>query len=82
MSADHAGWIIAANLISVLLGVMIGRIIARKSDCERCGIDQLKIEIANLGVEATRSYNLLRALAEKVGMTVKEQLELENLEKG
>ncbi len=82
MNADHAGWIIAANLVSVLLGVLAGRIIARKSDCERCGIEQLKAEIATLKGAISELCNLVRVLAEKAGLSVKEQLEIESIGKG
>jgi hypothetical protein len=89
---DHAGWIIAGSLICLLLGAIIQKFVL-SSNCETCGMSGLKEEIERLKQElidelkkhqatVTGLCNLVRALAEKVGITVKEQLELERLEKG
>jgi len=70
---EHAGWVLAASLIVNVLVFFLGRRYG-KGDCESCGISELKAEIQRL-------CNLVRALAEKTGMTVKEQLEIESMEK-
>ena len=54
---------------SVLLGVAI-KSWFRKSDCEKCGIEGLRMEIR-------AQSKMIRLLAEKAGVTVKEQLEIE-----
>jgi hypothetical protein len=70
---EHAGWILAASLIVNLIMFWLGRRTG-KGDCKSCGITELKTEISRL-------CNLVRALAEKAGMTVKEQLEIESIER-
>jgi hypothetical protein len=45
-----------------------------KNDCKRCGIEELKREIKGFG-------NLVSSIAEKAGITLKEQLEIKNLER-
>ena len=92
MNADHAGWIIAGSLICMILGAIVQKFVL-SSNCSTCGMSGLKEEIERLKQElidqmkehqatVTGLCNLVRALAEKAGMTVKEQLELERLEKG
>lgn len=70
---DHAGWTIAGGLLTMIFGAALHWLFAR-NDCTKCGISELKAEISRL-------CNLVRALAEKAGMTVKEQLEIESMEK-
>jgi uncharacterized membrane protein (DUF106 family) len=72
--ADHAAWIILATVISGLIGALIHRVFTDQK-CGKCGMAELKAEIARL-------CNLVRALAEKVGMSVKEQLEIESIDRG
>ena len=71
---EHAGWMIVGSIVSMVIGAALHWAI-RKDNCKSCGIAELKAEISRL-------CSLVRALAEKAGMTVKEQLEIENLEKG
>jgi hypothetical protein len=71
--ADHAAWIIVGGIVSMILGAAL-HWLAAKDNCKNCGIGELKAEIVRL-------CNLVRALAEKTGMSVKEQLEIENIEK-
>jgi hypothetical protein len=71
---DHAGWTIVGYIVCTGLGAG-AHWLFRRDNCKSCGIAELKAEIARL-------CNLVRALAEKTGMTVKEQLEIESLEKG
>jgi hypothetical protein len=76
---DHAGWQLAGGLILLIMGAVVGRFTAPKNDCSKCGLMELKTE---LKAEITRLCNLVRALAEKVNLSVKEQLEIERLERG
>jgi len=70
---DHAGWQVAGGLILLIAGAFIGRFTVVKPDCSKCGLVELKAEI-------TRLCFLVRVLAEKVGLSVKEQLEIEKME--
>ncbi|MGA2401446.1 MAG: hypothetical protein ABSG91_07040 [Syntrophobacteraceae bacterium] len=90
MSADHAGWIIAASLMCLLVGAFVQRFLLQ-SACSTCGMADLKAQIEKLkkelidqfekhDAEVRRLCLLVRALAERAGMTVQEQAELEALE--
>ena len=68
---EHAGWTIVGYIVCMALGAAIHWLF-RRDNCKNCGIAELKAEIARL-------CNLVRALAEKTGMTVKEQLEISEL---
>lgn len=70
---DHVSWTIIASISSMTLGAFIHWLFQR-NNCKYCGISELKSEISRL-------CNLVRALAEKAGMTVKEQLEIENIDR-
>ncbi|MFZ0931235.1 MAG: hypothetical protein WAN11_21695 [Syntrophobacteraceae bacterium] len=69
---DHAGWTVVGYMVCLIVGGAVHWLFQR-NDCTKCGIAELKAEISRL-------CNLVRALAEKAGMTVKEQLEIESLE--
>jgi hypothetical protein len=69
---DHAGWIIVASIVSMALGAWLHWLVG-KDNCKSCGIAELKSEISRLCL-------LVKALAEKAGMSLKEQLEIQNLE--
>ena len=72
---ENAGWMLAINLVLLIVGAGVGRFTAQKNDCSKCGIAQLKAEIVRL-------CNLVRVLCEKAGVPVKEQLQIESLEAG
>lgn len=65
----NPGWWIATNLIAIFAGAMI-HWFTTKDNCKKCGIIELKQEIERQG-------KLIRALAERAGITVKDQLEIE-----
>lgn len=69
---ERAGWQLAIGLLLLIIGAGVGRYTSPKNDCSKCGIDGLRSEIQRL-------CSLVRALAEKVNLTVKEQLEIEEL---
>ncbi|MFZ0945685.1 MAG: hypothetical protein WB930_00080 [Syntrophobacteraceae bacterium] len=71
---DHAGWIIVASLVSMGVGGWLHWLI-RKDNCKNCGIDDLRTDINGM-------CNLVRELAARAGISVKEQLEIESLQKG
>jgi len=70
--ADHAGWIVVGGIVLSLVSMLIGRVLSRP-DCKSCGIAELKAEVR-------QQSNLIRAIAEKAGFTVREQLEIESME--
>jgi hypothetical protein len=65
---ENAGWMLAINLLLLIVGAGVGRFTAQKNDCSKCGIARL--------------CNLVRVLCEKAGVPVKEQLQIESLEAG
>lgn len=65
----NPGWGVALALISCLAGAFAHWLLSH-NDCAKCGIVELKAEIE-------RQSKLIRALAEKVGITVPEQLQIE-----
>lgn len=69
---EHAGWYVVGYIVAIGLGAFLHWIF-RKNDCTECGISELKSEISRLCL-------LVYALAEKAGMSLKEQLEIQNLE--
>ena len=82
---------IAIGLLSVIVGAVVQRVFL-KSNCETCGMTDLQTKIEQLQEELicqlnkhhnemVRLSNLVRALAERAGMTVKEQLEFDSLER-
>lgn len=71
---EHAAWYVLGSIGSMLFGGAIHWLI-RKDNCRYCGLRELKDEIARLG-------NVIEALAEKVGLSVKERLEIEAIHKG
>ncbi|MGA2223572.1 MAG: hypothetical protein ABSH41_03915 [Syntrophobacteraceae bacterium] len=70
---DHAGWMIVGSIASMVIGAALHWAI-RKDNCQNCGIAELKAEISRLCL-------LVYSLAEKAGMSLKEQLEIQNLER-
>ena len=72
-SADHVAWYIVGSIASMMIGAGIHWLL-RRDNCKECGIAELKSEISRLCL-------LVYALAEKAGMSLKEQLEIQNLEK-
>ncbi len=77
---ENAGWIIAASLIVNIVVYLLGRHHG-SNNCATCGISELRVQIEEAAKEVSRLCNLVRALAEKAGMTVKEQLEIESIER-
>jgi hypothetical protein len=65
---NMVGWLLALAFISAGLGAMAHWIFSKDS-CGKCGIIELKAEIKRQSV-------LIRALAEKVGISVPEQTEM------
>jgi hypothetical protein len=78
---EHAGWMISASLIVNIVIYLLGRKHG-SNNCSTCGIAALKTQIEEAVRELARMCNLVRALAEKAGMTVKEQLEIEKISGG
>ena len=89
-SLDSAGWYIVAGIMVALIGAVCQKCLGG-SDCSTCGMSDLKSEIISLKLQLESEFNqhrqyvrglciLVRALAERAGMTVKEQAELERLE--
>ena len=70
---DHTGWQVAGGLILLILGAGIGRLLSPRNDCAKCGLLELKAEIKRL-------CNLMKVLAERSNLSVKEQLEIEHME--
>jgi hypothetical protein len=70
---DHAGWQVAGGLLLLIAGAFVGRLLTPRNDCAKCGILELKAEIRRL-------CNLVKVLAERVQLSVKEQLEIEQME--
>ena len=90
MNPEYAGWLIAIGLFSLVAGAVVQKVFLR-SNCETCGMTGLQDEVQQLKdellcqlnkhhAEMVRLSNLVRALAERAGMTVKEQLEFDRLE--
>jgi hypothetical protein len=71
---DHAGWQVVGYVVSAIIGAALHWLF-RKNDCTKCGIADLKAEIARL-------CNVVELLAEKVGLTVKERKEIESYHGG
>jgi len=71
---DHIAWMIVGSVVSMIIGASL-HWLAAKDNCRNCGIAELKKEIVRL-------CNLVEALAEKAGMTVRERLEIQMLDKG
>ena len=71
--ADHMAWYILGVILSAMAGAVLHWVFL-KDNCKECGIAELKSEISRLCL-------LVYALAEKAGMSLKEQLEIQNLEK-
>jgi len=72
---------ISASLIVNIVIYLLGRKHG-SNNCSTCGIAALKTQIEEAVRELARMCNLVRALAEKAGMTVKEQLEIEKISGG
>jgi hypothetical protein len=70
---DHYGWQVAGGLIVAIASWIVGRVMAPKNDCSKCGLAELKKEIERL-------CKLVRVLADRVKMSAKEQLEIESME--
>jgi hypothetical protein len=70
---EHAGWYVVGVITAMGLGAFLHWVF-RRNDCTECGIADLKSEISRLCL-------LVYALAEKAGMSLKEQLEIQNLER-
>jgi hypothetical protein len=70
--ADHAGWVVVAGIVLSLVSALVGRLSKKGPDCKNCGLDDLKAEVR-------RQSSLIRAIAEKAGFTVKDQLEIERI---
>ncbi len=72
--ADHVAWYVLGLIISAMFGAALHWLF-RKDNCKECGIAELKAEISRL-------CSLIETLWEKAGLTVKDRLEIEKLEKG
>ena len=68
---EHAGWIIVASVASMALGAWLHWLFG-KDKCRDCGIAELRSDIEGL-------CNLVRELASRAGISVKEQLEIETM---
>lgn len=77
---DHAGWILAVSLIVSIVTYLLGRKHG-SNNCGTCGITGLNTKMGEATGEISRLCNLIETLWEKAGLTVKERLEIENLEK-
>jgi hypothetical protein len=73
-SLEHAGWIIVASMASMALGAWFHWLFS-KDNCKSCGLAELKEEIHGMCC-------LVRELAARAGISVKEQLEIESMGKG
>jgi len=71
---EHAGWIIVASIASMALGAWLHWLVA-KDNCKNCGIAELKDKIDGLCC-------LVRELAARANISVKEQLEIESMGRG
>ena len=77
---DHVAWYIVGVMLSMLLGGFFHWLYS-KDNCKHCGLAGLQKEQAELKEEIRRLCVLVYELAQRAGMTIKEQLELQALEK-
>lgn len=75
----HAGWQVAAGLILLIVGAAAGRLLTpQKVDCTKCGLTEIKTELQE---EIRKLCRVIEVLSEKVGLTAKERLEIEALDR-
>jgi hypothetical protein len=87
---DRAGWYIVGVIVVGIIGAILEKYLG-KAPCSSCEVVGLKAEISFLKNEVVSEIEkhrkevaklclLVRALAQRAGMTVREQAELESLE--
>jgi hypothetical protein len=71
---EHTAYYILGVIGSMLVGGAAHWLIG-KDNCKSCGIGELKDEISRLS-------HVIEALAEKVGLSVRDRLEIESIHRG
>ena len=77
---EHAAWYIVGVMVSMGLGGLAHWLYS-KDNCKHCGLMALRDEQTELKKDIKRLCVLVYELAQRAGMTLKEQLELQALEK-